>query len=218
MDLGKRAIAADASMRLEIEQLRRRLDVLYTQLLGESSTEPLPEGEFAVLECRVGGDRMAVLLSSAEEVVHMALLTSAVEAGPHVLGMLNLRGDMIPVLDVQARIRGVSPRPDVGDMIIICRDGGGRVGLAVQQVFQVFTARKDEIQSVDRTIQPAPYLLGVLCREDRSILVLSVRRLVSGCELPDEQEPKVETSEESWDIDEDALSAVSASAPGGAGR
>ena len=179
----------DGEVRKQLSSLEREFYALRSRLAGMgASTEELPaEGRVTYLACRVGDDRAGLLLDTVEEVVPIAKLAALPEAPPWVAGLLNLRGESLPVLDVHARLTRARRRPLLEDLVVICRWNGRRVGLVVQAVDEVSETDVDAIQSPG-DVPHAPYLLGVVRRDADLIVILSLDCLLSLSEIPGEEE------------------------------
>ncbi|MCX7828224.1 MAG: chemotaxis protein CheW [Thermanaerothrix sp.] len=89
---------------------------------------------------RVENRHLALPLEQVVRAVPAALLTPSTGEGP-VAGMLNLSGEMVPVLDLRG-ILGV-PRKDMAtsDAIVLARSGDDVLGIWVDEVLGVFEAR-----------------------------------------------------------------------------
>src|SRR5215470_7075323 len=111
-----------AALRCEIEQMQHQIYELQlrVQRAAASGLEAMPDGELLLLECRVEGQRIALLLDRVEEAVPAAALAPLPESPPWVLGMLNLRGTTIPVLDVASRLLRRGRRLELSDLIVVC--------------------------------------------------------------------------------------------------
>jgi purine-binding chemotaxis protein CheW len=171
---------------VELLELRQRLYALERQLATSASrsSDSLPPGEMAeILVCDLGSRRVAFLLRDVIEVVPVAATVALPEAPPWMVGMLDLRGEILPVFDVEARLTRRARSIALGDQIVVCSDGARRAGLLLHGIHDV---RRIDAASVRRDVTDAPhgpYLLGVLPDETGAVLVLSVRRLLDASEV-----------------------------------
>lgn len=177
----------DAAYRERIETLERMLYELRQQLAASIETVDLPEGSFHYLTCRVGEAYAALPLDRVEEVVPMPRLEPLPEAPAWVAGVINLRGESLPVLDVSARISRCRRDVELSDLVVVCVLEGRSVGLVVQDVYGVEQARGDEIQDAGE-VPHAPYLLGVLERADHGYHLFSLECLVGLSDIPEGEE------------------------------
>ncbi len=97
----------------------------------------------------VGGQRYGVPILSVQEVLRAAQIEPVPGAGAQVLGVINLRGSIVTVLDLRARLGLGAASAGTDTRIVILDHGGESVGLLVDRVADV---RK----IVDAAVKPAP--------------------------------------------------------------
>lgn len=116
---------------------------------------------------RLGGELHGCDIRLVEEVVTRHPVHPLPDVPPEVLGMLLLRGEMVPVMDVAGAL-GLQRRAEGAPSVLVVAMGDGRVGVAVESVHEVMDVPAD-------SIRPAPHTGG-----DRDAYVLGVARLGSG--------------------------------------
>jgi purine-binding chemotaxis protein CheW len=84
---------------------------------------------------RIGNESYALPVEHVQEVVRLGLLTPIPGAGPTVLGIFNLRGEVIAVFDL-ALVLGLTTSGQPQNMLIV-HTTGKRIGLAVDDVSDV---------------------------------------------------------------------------------
>ena len=105
-------------------------------------------------------------------------ITPIPNSPPHIRGVMNLRGEIVPVLDLRARI-GLPPT-DASGVSIILRDGTRILGMSVDSVSDVVDVTEDSLSSVPDVHEVDETLLSGMARcDDRLILLLNVQALVS---------------------------------------
>ncbi len=168
----------------EVEALQRRAYELRLQLAGRLQAEPLPAGEIRVLVCRAAEYRIAFLERIVHEVVMVPHLVPLPEAPCWVPGLLNLRGQILPVIDVAARLTREPREILLDDMIVVSEVEGRETGFLVQDVLGLRTVPADAIQRPNRDVACAPYLLGVVSQDQDSFTLVSGVALVRMSDLP----------------------------------
>jgi len=176
-----------AALRCEIEQMQHQIYELQlrVQRAAGFGLEALPAGELLLLECRAEEQRIALLLDRVEEAVPAAALAPLPESPPWVLGMLNLRGATIPVLDVAARLLRRGRRLELSDLIVVCTLHERRIGLAVQEIHHVLRVLAGSISEPAPDLPHAPYLLGVCSTGTALLTLISIERLVALSDIPE---------------------------------
>lgn len=173
------------AMKEELVALRSRLADLERRLGAASEIEaPLPTGAVDVLACRVGAERVAILLREVREVVPIAAVATLPEAPPWVLGLLQLGPNALPVLDVAARFERRARSIVASDLVVVCRNAPTDVGLVVQEVNDVVRIDASEIVRPSRDVAHAPYLRGTFRDPDGAVLVLGLRSFVEHSGVP----------------------------------
>jgi purine-binding chemotaxis protein CheW len=120
-----------------------------------------------VVAFRIGGELHACDIRMVEEVVTKQRIHPLPDVPPHLLGMILLRGEMVPVVDVSAAL-GLSLSPGGARPILVTGVGGARVGVAADAVHEVMEVPAD-------ALRPAPHAAG-----DRDAYVVGVARLAPG--------------------------------------
>lgn len=123
--------------------------------------------------------RYALDLSIVERVVRAVEITPLPKAPEIVLGVINVQGQVIPVVDVRKRFRMPGREMNLNDRFIISRTSGRLVALVVDDVTGVQRLGKREIVSAERDLQFAGYIKGVAKVEDDLVLIYDLDRFLS---------------------------------------
>src|SRR5579883_2802761 len=115
--------------------------------------DPTPAGqEEQLVVFRLGEDYFAMLISSVNEIIRLQKITPVPKAPPFVEGVTNLRGRVIPVIDLRKRF-GVTPKPDTQiSRIIVVEHGERLLGMMVDGVDEVLTVPASSIEPVDEMV------------------------------------------------------------------
>jgi purine-binding chemotaxis protein CheW len=84
---------------------------------------------------RAGGEHYALPVEGVREIARRDRVTAVPGAPPAVLGVWNLRGDVVAAVDLAA-ILGLAPDDGKGRIVVV-EDGDRRAGLAVEEVLDV---------------------------------------------------------------------------------
>jgi purine-binding chemotaxis protein CheW len=120
-----------------------------------------------VVAFRLGGELHGCDIRLVEEVVTKQTIHPLPDVPPHLLGVLMLRGEMVPVMDVAPAL-GVALETARARSILIVTHGEGRVGVAVDAVHEVLEVPAE-------SVRPAPHTGG-----DRDAFVVGVARVADG--------------------------------------
>ncbi|AHB89288.1 chemotaxis signal transuction system adapter protein CheW family [Thermosynechococcus sp. NK55a] len=98
------------------------------------------------LQLTTAGLKCLLPLSTVEEIFSLPELTVIPEAPNDILGVLNLRGDLIPIMHLSCRLGITPPQCRETDVVIVLRATGLRVGVVVHQVEDVILGSTVELR------------------------------------------------------------------------
>ncbi|TCM00508.1 chemotaxis protein CheW [Sphingomonas sp. PP-CC-3G-468] len=129
---------------------------------------------------QLGDQILGVDIMAIREIRAWSPATPLPNVPAHVRGVVNLRGVVLPVLDLRHRMGWGATDPTARHVIIVVRIGEQLQGLIVDSVNDIVTIPVDGMQPIpDMGDAPAAnFLEGLATIEDRLILVLSLDRLV----------------------------------------
>ena len=132
---------------------------------------------------RAQGREYALHLQNISEVLRMVALTPVPEAPAGVLGLINLRGHLIPVFDVRTRLGLPLQAPNLSTPIMVVDVGDHqRVGLLTDEVVELLALPTALIHPPDAALGPTPLIAATLHTADRLIMVLNLECLCAGAE------------------------------------
>ena len=123
--------------------------------------------------------RFGLELTAVERVVRRVEITPLPKAPEIVLGVVNVRGRVIPVVDIRRRFRLPERKPALSDQIIIARTAQRAVALAVDATIEVLDRPQEDIIEALRVLPGIEYVEGVLKLEDGLILIHDLNRFLS---------------------------------------
>jgi purine-binding chemotaxis protein CheW len=146
--------------------------------------ERLPERQYCVF--RAGRERFCLSVLDVEEVVDWPIVTRIPLAPPFLMGIFNLRGTIVPLVDIaitEGRRPGLLPK----NVVVAALSGSPqqddlRIGIAVDEVIGTYSATDESL--LDQAPQDVPHCRGMLRHDDRLALVLDLRRMVEVFPVP----------------------------------
>lgn len=133
------------------------------------------------VEFEVDGRRYAFRIEKIREIVILKDITTTPQVANYVDGVSNLRGDIIPVINLRA-LFGIARKPtDDETRTIVVNVGQRTIGCTVDTVTQVLRIADEKIQSAPDTItsEDASYIQGFAKVDDRLVIVLDVDELLN---------------------------------------
>jgi len=125
---------------------------------------------------RVAGQDFCVDIMSVREIRGWTPATLLPHAPPHILGVINLRGSVVPIVDLAVRLGLPAMEPNSRHVIVICVVGNQTVGFLVDAVSDIIGVRKSAIQSTpDVTSEKTrAFIEGVIAIEDRMLRLIDI--------------------------------------------
>lgn len=130
-------------------------------------------------------EEYAVEITKVKEIILLEGVTKVPQMPDFIEGIINLRGTVIPVIDLRKRFGLPCPEPDDHTRIVVTRMEDRIVGLIVDSVSQVMKIPQANIQPPPDTIAglAGEYLTGVGKVDDRLIILLDIVKIMSKNEL-----------------------------------
>lgn len=128
----------------------------------------------------VGKEEFGIEISCVKEIINMVSITQVPSTPKYVKGIINLRGDIIPVIDVRIRFR-MEERPyDDLTCIIVIERQGENIGLIVDGVNEVKYINDKNIASPPsaRLSYSNQFVKNLGRSEDKVVLLLEIDRLL----------------------------------------
>lgn len=124
---------------------------------------------------QLGGEYFGVELAFVQEFCAIAQVSPIPCCPPHILGAMNLRGDLLTLIDPRAALK--LPSAPRGGKAVVARRGEHAVGIAVDEVHDVIYLRGD-------ALQPPPAVLRERCGAEISGTAPYAGRIISVLDLP----------------------------------
>jgi purine-binding chemotaxis protein CheW len=140
--------------------------------------------EIQVACFRLGEDLYAVDIMRIKEIIRPQKLATLPKAPSFVEGVLNLRGAVIPVIDLRKRFDMAERAIDQNRRLLIVAVARHALGVVVDEVTEVITVPVADIKPPPQIARGtgAEYLVGVCLVKDSLIMLLNPDRLLTGRE------------------------------------
>ena len=156
-----------------------------TDALTGDRTEGGEQLQFVTFE--VEDEEFAIDILTVQEIIRMMQITRVPQSPPSVEGVINLRGQITPIVDLRKRFDLAAREHNNESRIVVVEVKGRVLGFIVDRV--------NEVLRVDSSIvQPAPelassvesdYVRGVGKLDDRILILLDLERLFAERDLDD---------------------------------
>ncbi|HXW72750.1 MAG TPA: chemotaxis protein CheW [Methylocella sp.] len=133
---------------------------------------------------RMGAQEFCVDIMSVREIRGWTKATALPKSPNFVRGVVNLRGSVLPIIDLAARLGFPAAEPTVRHVIIVTQIRSQTVGLLVDAVSDILTVTADQIQPTPDVASDMAksFVQGVLAVEKRMISLISLDNVLPACE------------------------------------
>ncbi|MCW1918816.1 chemotaxis protein CheW [Rhodobacter sp. KR11] len=109
-------------------------------------SEDSVKSEVEFVTFSAGDQSFSIEITQVREIRRWSPVTALPHAPNEVLGVMNLRGSVIPIYDLAARF-GLGQTPEnPRNVIVVAMHGGQTVGLLVEAVSEILSVSRDQIQ------------------------------------------------------------------------
>lgn len=147
-----------------------------------------------LLVFKLGDEEYAVDIMQARGIEHLDQgITRVPKAPAFVEGVINLRGEIVPIVDMRKRFGLVVPKIGYDSRVIIVNVGGDLVGMTVDGIVEVLRVPSSAIESAPEIAKgvDAYYLAGVAKLGERLIVLLNLERALSPQEAQELSQAKL---------------------------
>lgn len=139
----------------------------------------LIEGSRELIAFRIGDQEFCVNIMNVREIRGWTPATPLPHSPSHVMGVINLRGAVLPIMNLATRLGIKSAEPTPRHVIIVAQVKQKVVGLLVDAVSDILTVTEDNIQPTPEVSSDLvrQYARGILAIEKRMICLIELGAL-----------------------------------------
>jgi purine-binding chemotaxis protein CheW len=143
------------------------------------------DGVLEALAFKLGNEEYGIKILKVQEIRGYEAVTRIASAPEHVKGVVNLRGTIVPIVDMRIKFKLGEPTYNQFTVVIILNIQDRVVGMVVDSVSDVISLTADQIK-------PAPdmggalntdYLVGLGTVDERMIILVDIDRMMSSEEM-----------------------------------
>lgn len=133
------------------------------------------------------GEKYGIDVMSVQEVLRLTEIAPVPGAPSYVLGIINLRGNVVSVIDTRSRFGLTSKEADDLSRIIVTEAESQIIGMLVDSVAEVIDVDQSDIESAPNVgnDDSSLYIDGVVSRDSDLLILLDLNKLLSSSEWAD---------------------------------
>jgi len=145
------------------------------------SSGPFGGEQLRLVSFNVGQEQFAVDILCVQEINRMMSLTQVPQSPPGVCGVINLRGRIVPVLDLRVRFGLESIEQSNESRIVVVEIQGATVGFIVDAVHEVLRIDPGVVEPAPAitSCADARYIQGVAKLKDSLLILLDLDQLMT---------------------------------------
>jgi len=143
--------------------------------------ELLSQGGNELLTFTLGSEEYGIDILKVQEIRGYDAVTRIVNAPAFIKGVINLRGVIVPIVDLRLKFRLGEPRYDAFTVVIILNIAARVVGIVVDGVSDVITLGADQLRQAPEfgAAVDTRFVQGLATVDERMIIVVDIERLMT---------------------------------------
>jgi purine-binding chemotaxis protein CheW len=152
-------------------------------VIGDKTDRDIAGQEF--LAFTLGKEEYGIDILKVQEIRGYETVTRIANSPDFIKGVVNLRGIIVPIVDMRIKFQLGEPTYDQFTVVIILNIGGRVVGMVVDSVSDVTTLSPEQIKPAPEmgTALNTDYLIGLGTIDQRMLILVDIDKLMSSAEM-----------------------------------
>jgi len=159
--------------------------------MTQQATEPKPElrkqaGKY--LTFRLAGEEYGLEILKVREIIGMQSPTPVPKAAKHFRGVINLRGKVVPVVDLRVKFDLPAVEATKLTAIVVAQVGGTEIGLIVDEVRDVLNVSAEQLEETPSLVGglDVSFILALAKTSHGVVILLDLAKILNVHELTDD--------------------------------
>ena len=133
----------------------------------------------------LGKEEYGIDILKVQEIRGYEAVTRIANAPEFIKGVVNLRGIIVPIVDMRIKFNLGEPTYDQFTVVIILNIGGRVMGMVVDSVSDVITLSPEQVKPAPEmgTAFNTDYLIGLGTLDERMLILIDIDKLMSSSEM-----------------------------------
>jgi purine-binding chemotaxis protein CheW len=156
--------------------LKKQKEQISTTLVDEQKIE---EDVVQLVGFMVGGEEYAIPILNIQEIIKPISYTRVPSTPEYVLGVFNLRGNVIPLIDLRRKFHMAPQNEDDETRYIVMKDEDNIAGFVIDKLTEAIRLKTSQIDPTPETLKKEKGMIsGIGKRENSIITILKVEELL----------------------------------------
>lgn len=149
----------------------------------DETVERSAPGEFLTL--RLGAEEYGIDILKVQEIRGYDAITQIANAPEFIKGVVNLRGAIVPIVDMRIKFRLGNPTYDQFTVVIILNLGIRIVGIVVDSVSDVLSLTDDQIRPTPElgSVIDTEFISGLGTVDERMLILIDIEKLMNSASM-----------------------------------
>ena len=137
------------------------------------------------LAFKLGNEEYGINILSVQEIRSYESPTRMANAAPYILGVVNLRGVIVPIVDMRIKFNMHQVNYDTFTVVIVLNLGARVVGMVVDGVSDVIELSPDQLRAVPEFSSSiaSDHLLAIGSLDNRMLILLDIEKMMSSADM-----------------------------------
>lgn len=156
-----------------------------TQETAIKRTDPHDDDLLQLVTFRIGEEEFGVDILAVQEIIRLMQITMVPRAPEFIEGVINLRGKVIPVVNMRARFNKEEHVPDSSTRIVVMELGQKIVGFLVDGVSEVLRIPENTVEDPPPVVAGigSEYIRGIGKLDNRLLILLDLDHLLGSIDF-----------------------------------
>ena len=138
-----------------------------------------------VLAFTLGQEEYGIDIQKVQELRGYDTVTRIANAPEHIKGVVNLRGIIVPIIDMRIKFNLGTPAYDQFTVVIILNLANRVMGMVVDSVSDVITLKPEQIKPAPEmgSVLDTGYLIGLGTLDERMLILVDIDKLMTSSEM-----------------------------------
>jgi len=163
------------------DELKKNMSNIIEEEEEEDIDEEAIGEENEFMTFLIGDEEYGIGIKLIQEIVTMQSITDVPSSSHFTKGIINLRGDILPVYDFRLKLNFDSRDYDNETVILIISLGEKKFGIIVDRISEVIQLNAEHIKDAPNLKNiPSKFVLGIGQKDDKFIILLRIKEMILG--------------------------------------
>ena len=160
---------------------------------GGANGSPGATGLTQFISFAIGNDQYGVDIMAVREIKGWSEITHLPKQPDYMRGVLNLRGAMVPIIDLRCRFGQGTTEATALHVVIVVQIGPRMVGLLADRVLDIISFEASQVQAVPRVTEASrlDFLSGLVTVDGAMIALIDISNLLSEITKVSDERPAI---------------------------